>query len=54
MWLLVQNKILTWENILKRGFNALGRFIDQVKPRDHLQSYARLCVEVDLEKGIPK
>jgi hypothetical protein len=39
---------------LKNIGNTLGRFIDRVEPRDGLQSCARLCVEVDLEKGFPE
>ena len=42
------------DETIKNIGNALGRFIDQVEPRDILQSCAHLCVEVDLEKGIPE
>jgi hypothetical protein len=42
------------DETIKNIGNALGRFIDRVEPRDGLQSCARLCVEVDLEKGLPK
>ena len=41
------------DETIKNIGNALERFIDQVEPRNRLQSYARLCVEVDLEKGLP-
>jgi hypothetical protein len=32
----------------------LGKYIDCVEPRDGLQACVRLCVEVDLEKGLPE
>jgi hypothetical protein len=31
--------------------NTLGKYIDRVEPREGLQACARLCVEVDMEKG---
>jgi hypothetical protein len=34
--------------------NTLGKFIDRSEPKDGLQACARLCVEVDLEKGLPE
>jgi hypothetical protein len=34
--------------------NTLGKFIDRVEPKDGLQACARICVEVDLEKGLPE
>jgi hypothetical protein len=40
------------DETIKNIGNALGRFIDRAEPRDGLQSCARLCVEVDLEKGL--
>jgi hypothetical protein len=42
------------DETIKNIGNALGRFIDRAEPRDGLQSCARLCVEVDLEKGLPE
>jgi hypothetical protein len=42
------------DETIKNIGNTLGRFIDQVEPRDRLQPCARLCVEVDLEKGLPE
>jgi hypothetical protein len=33
--------------------NTLGKYMDGVEPRENMFSYARICVEVDLEKGIP-
>jgi hypothetical protein len=34
--------------------NSLGKYIDRVEPREGLQACSRLCVEVDLEKGLPE
>jgi hypothetical protein len=34
--------------------NTLGKYIDRVEPREGLQACTRLCVEVDLEKGLPE
>ena len=34
--------------------NTLGKYIDPVEPKDGIQNYAQICVEVDLEKGLPK
>jgi hypothetical protein len=34
--------------------NSLGRYIYEFEPKDGLQSYARICMEVDLEKGLPE
>jgi hypothetical protein len=42
------------DETIKNIGNALGRFIDRAEPREGLQSCARLCVEVDLEKGLPE
>jgi len=33
--------------------NALGRYLDTAEIKDHI-SYARICVEVDIEIGLPK
>jgi hypothetical protein len=32
----------------------LGKYIDKVEHRDNMQSCTRICVEVDLEKGLPQ
>jgi hypothetical protein len=34
--------------------NTLGRFLDSVKPKEELFTCARICVEVNLEKGLPE
>jgi hypothetical protein len=34
--------------------NTLGRYIDRVELRDGVQACVRICVEVDMEKGLPK
>jgi len=41
------------DETIKNIGNALGRSIDRVEQHNILQSFARLCVEVDLEKGLP-
>jgi hypothetical protein len=40
------------DETIKNIGNTLGKYIDRVEPRDGLQACARLCVEVDLEKGL--
>jgi hypothetical protein len=42
------------DETIKNIGNALGRFIDRAEPQDGLQSCARICIEVDLEKGLPE
>jgi hypothetical protein len=34
--------------------NALGKYIYRAKPRDGMQAYAHICVEVDLKNGLPE
>ena len=34
--------------------NSLGKYIDKAYPKEPLFSCARICVEVDLEKGLPE
>lgn len=34
--------------------NALGKYIDKAEPKGPLFACARICVEVDLEKGLPE
>jgi hypothetical protein len=34
--------------------NSIGIYIDRVEPKENMFSCARICVEVDLEKGILK
>jgi len=47
--------LLCWNaKTLKDIGNTLGRFIDRSKPRDGIQSYAHLCVYVDMEKCFPE
>jgi hypothetical protein len=41
------------DDVLKR-IDTLGKFIDRSKPRSSLYSCARICMEVDLEKGLPE
>ena len=32
--------------------NSIGHYIDRVEPKENIFSYARICIEIDLEKGI--
>jgi len=32
--------------------DTLGKYIDKAEPTENMFSYSRICVEVDLEKGI--
>ena len=34
--------------------NAVGKFIDRSEPKDNMQACTKICVEVDLGKGIPE
>jgi hypothetical protein len=34
--------------------NTLGKYIDRTEPKEGIQACARICVEVDLEKGLPQ
>ena len=34
--------------------NSLDKYIDKAEPKGPLFSCARICVEVDLEKGLPE
>ena len=34
--------------------NSLGNYIDKAEPKGPLFSYARICIEVDPEKGLPE
>jgi hypothetical protein len=40
------------DEVLKIIGDALGKYIDREEPRSILYSYARICIEVDLEKGL--
>jgi hypothetical protein len=42
------------DETLRNIGNSLGKYIDRVEPREGIQACARLCVEVDLEKGLPE
>jgi hypothetical protein len=44
-----------WNNETIRSIgNTLGKYIDRAEPKDGLQACAWICVEVDLEKGLPE
>lgn len=34
--------------------NDVGKYIDRCEPKDNMQACARICVEVDLGKGLPE
>lgn len=34
--------------------NAVGKYIDRSEPRENMHACARICVEVDLGKGLPE
>lgn len=34
--------------------NVVGKYIDHSVPKDNMQAFARICVEVDLGKGLPE
>lgn len=34
--------------------NSLGKYIDRFKPKAPKFACARICVEVDMDKGIPQ
>jgi hypothetical protein len=40
------------DETLRNIGNSLGKYIDHAEPRDDLQACAKLCIEVDLEKGL--
>jgi hypothetical protein len=40
------------DDTLKAIGNSLGRYIDQAEPKYEIQDYERICVEVDMEKGL--
>jgi hypothetical protein len=42
------------DEVLKSIGDTLGKYIDREEPRSSLYSCARICVEVDLEKGLPE
>jgi hypothetical protein len=42
------------DETLKNIGNSLEKYIDRTEPREGIQACARLCVEVDLEKGPPE
>lgn len=34
--------------------NTMGKYIDRCEPKDIMHACARICVEVDLGKGLPE
>jgi hypothetical protein len=47
--------LIFWEeNYFRAIGNKLGRYIDWAEPKGNQYSYAIICVEVDLEKGLPE
>jgi hypothetical protein len=41
-------------NSLRNIGNSLGKYIDSIEPKANMFACARICVEVDLEKGLPE
>lgn len=55
MWVKLMNLPVhcwNWDSLQHIG-NALGKFIDRASTKDQYD-YARICVEVDLEVGLPE
>jgi hypothetical protein len=42
------------DNVLKSIKDSIKKYIDKSEPKSPVFSYARICMEVDLDKGIPK
>lgn len=42
------------ESIFKFIGDKLGRYIDHVEPKGGIFTCARICIEIDLKKGLPK
>ena len=40
--------------IMRSIGNTTGTYIDKVDPKDEMLAFARICVEVDLEKWLSK
>jgi hypothetical protein len=40
------------DEVIRSIGDSLGKFIDKAKPKSMILSYARICVEVDMEKGL--
>jgi hypothetical protein len=55
MWVRLPHlPLIFWDdNSLIAIGNKLDWFIDHAKPKGNLYSFVRICVETDLEKGIP-
>jgi len=42
------------DDSVKEIGNAVGKYIDRSEPKDNMQACARICVEVDLGRGLPE
>jgi hypothetical protein len=42
------------DDVLKSIGDVIGKYIDKEEPKPPMFACARICVKVDLEKGIPK
>ena len=42
------------DDSVKAIVNALGKYIDRCEPKENMHACAKICVEVDLGKGLPK
>jgi hypothetical protein len=56
VWVMIPFLPLHYWNdeTLKNIGNSLGKYIDCVEPREWIQSCTIICVELDLEKGLPE
>jgi len=54
VWVLLPHLLLhCWNGDSLRSIeNSPGCYIDKYEPKDGMFAYARICVEVDLEKGL--
>jgi hypothetical protein len=55
VWVSLPNLPIHYWNLISLQIigNGLGKYIDRANPKDQY-SYARICVKVDLEVGLPK
>jgi hypothetical protein len=53
VWVWLLHLLHCWsDDALRCIGNSIGRYIDCAKPKENIFSCARICVKVDLEKGI--
>lgn len=42
------------DDSVKSKGNAVGKYIDQCEPNENMHACTRICVEVDLGRGLPE